>query len=319
MDVGPKITVITASKNGERFLRETIDSVLKQSFTDYEHVIVDGASTDGTIEILKEYKHIRWISEPDRDADEGFYKAMTMARGEYIMFCCVSDGYLDKDWFKKCVEALDNDSEVSLVYGLSQHMTKDGILGKINRPNFFNHPPQQKMDFFPFWLGTFMESHESTFCVRADVFKECFPRYEPTGNFLQNQAIFSFYYNFYTKGYLPYFLPIVATYTRAHHDSNSVKMVGFNRIMRGQYHAAVVRYGNEVLPGRIKHIFRDGKSNVIKAIETEELECCRRKVLDYRINRKFYLGKRGARRLSYWIRKLKILTGYYLCGQRIYN
>ncbi|MHC4157724.1 MAG: glycosyltransferase [Planctomycetota bacterium] len=319
MNDKPKISVITASKNGARFLCETIESVLKQSFTNYEHVLVDGASTDETIEILKEYKHIRWISEPDRDADEGFYKAMTMARGEYIMLCFVSDGYLDRDWFERCVEVLENDAEVSMVYGLTQQMSEDGRLGKIASSNFLNHPPPQKMDFPPFWLGTFRLCPESTLCIRTNVFKECFPKYEPTGNFLQNHAILSFSYNFITKGYLPYFLPVVASYGRYHHDANTIKFAERDRVMKKQYQAAIIRYGNEVLSGSKKHVFRDGKSNVIKAIEPDELKLYRQKVLDYRINLKAYVGKRGARRLSYWIRKFKILSGYHLGGQRIYN
>ncbi len=302
-----------------RFLRETIESVLQQNFKDYEHIVVDCQSTDDTVKILKEYKHIRWISEPDRHADEGFYKALEISRGDYIVFCCISDGYLDRDWFGKCVEILDNDIEVSLVYGLTQNMSEDGTLGKIRRPNFSNHPPQQKFDFFPFWLGTFMESHESTYCVRADVFKKCFPKYEPTGCFLQNHAVFSFYYNFYTNGYLPYFLPTAATYTRDHYDSNSTKLGRFNIAMRGQYHTAVIRYASEVLFERRKHVFRDGKSNVMKTIEPHELKSYRQKVLDYRINRDFYLGKKRRCGFHYWIRKLKILVGYCLCGKRIYN
>jgi len=319
MGTRPKISIITASKNGERFLRQTIESILQQTFTDYEHVIVDGASTDATIEILKEYKHIRWISEPDRHADEGFYKALEMTRGEYVMLCCISDGYLDRDWFGKCAEILDNNVEVSLVYGLSQIMMEDGTLGKIVSSNYISQPPPQKMDFFPFWLGTFSLCPESTFCVRVEVFKRCFPKYDPSGYFLQNHALLSFNYNFNVNGYLPYFLPVVASYGRYHHDSNSAKLIKLNRPMKNQYQAAVVQYGNKVLSGKRKHVFRDGKSSVIKTIEPDELESYRQKVLDFRINRKSYLGKNRTGSLNYELRKLKILMGYFLCGHRIYN
>jgi len=319
MKTRPKVSVITASKNGARFLRQTIELVLQQTFTDYEHVIVDSASTDDTIEILKEYKHIRWISEPDRDADEGFYKALQMARGQYIMLCCISDGYLDEDWFQKCVDILDNDPEVSLVYGLAQAMNEDGTFGKIACSNFFSQPPPQKVDYFPFWLGTFSICPESTFCVRAEVFKKYFPEYDPSGYFLQNHALLSFNYNFNANGYLPYFLPVLASFARYHHDSGSVKLVKLIRTMRTQYEAAIVQYGNEVLSGKRKHVFRDGKSSVIKTIEPNELKSYRQKVLDLRINRKSYLGKKRKFSLNYWLRKFKILMGYFLCGHRIYN
>jgi glycosyltransferase involved in cell wall biosynthesis len=323
MDTKPKISVITPSKNGGRFLRQTLDSISQQSFTDYEHVVADSASTDDTLEILQEYQrngyNVRWISEPDRHTDEGFYKALTMARGELIMLCCVSDGYLDRNWFRKCVEVLENDTEVSLVYGLAQHMSEDGTLGKIVCPTLLTDCPPQKTDFFPFWLGTFALCPESTFCVRADVFKRCFPKYEPSGCFLENHALLSFNYNFNINGYLPYFLPVVASHGRYHHDSNSKRLAQGNRIMKSQYKSAVIQYGNKVLSGRTTHVFRDGKANVVKTIEPHELKRYRQKVLDYRINRKFYLGKRKTRHLRYWIRKCKILMGYLFCQQRMYD
>ena len=315
----PKISVITASKNGARFLRETIESIQKQTFTDHEHVFVDSLSTDNTVEILKEYDHMRWISEPDRHADEGFYKAAEMSRGEYIMFCCVSDKYANRDWFRQCVEVLDNDPEVSLVYGLGQQMTEEGDLGKVVSARYFKQPPPRKMDFFPFWLGTFALCLEITFCVRTEIFRKCFPRYEPTDSFLQNHALLAFNYNFNINGYLPYFLPVVASYGRDHHDSNSRRLTKGNRIAKEQYWSAVIRYGHEVLSGKRKHVFRDGRSDVIRAIEPQQLERYRQKVLDYRINRKAYLGKKHTRDHRYYLRKFRILILYYLCGYRIFN
>ncbi|MHC4664676.1 MAG: glycosyltransferase [Planctomycetota bacterium] len=316
MDGKPKISVITPCKNRARFLRETIASILQQTFTDYEHVLVDGVSTDNTIEILKEYKHIRWISEPDRHADEATCKALAMARGEYIMFICVSDEYLDRDWFGKCVEILDNDPEVSLVYGLNQHIMEDGTL---ERARNFNLSQLQKMDFFPFWLGTFSLFPEMTYCVRADIFRKCLPKYEPDGRFLQNHPIFGFLYNFHVNGYLSYFLPVIASRARCHHDSYSITNAKEIKAMKRQYKSAIVRYANEVLSGRREHVFRNGRSNVIGAIEPQQLNLCRQSVLDYRINRKCYLDKKRTGGLRYWRRKLRILAAYFLCRRRIYN
>ncbi len=308
----PKISIVTASKNGARFLRETIESILQQNFTDYEHILVDGDSTDDTVKILEEYEHIRWISEPDESADDGFYKAIMMARGEYIMVCCASDGYMDEDWFGKCVEILDNDPAVSLVYGLAQQMSEDGRLGKIVSSGYLNHPPPQKMSFFPFWLGTFSLCPESTFCVRADVCKKCFPKFEPSGCFLQNYAFLSFNYNFNVNGYLPYFLPVVASFGRSHRDSISVKLVELTRTMKKQYFAAVDQYRNDLLSGKIKHHFRDGDSNIIGAICPDALKNYRKKILHYKLNRRAYLGKKKKISLSHQIRKLRILINYYL-------
>jgi glycosyltransferase involved in cell wall biosynthesis len=311
MSSKPKISVLTASKNGARFLRETIESILQQSFTDYEHVLADSASTDNTVDILKEHKHIRWISEPDQNAEEGFSKALAMAQGEYIMICCVSDGYIDRDWFRKCADVLDRDPEVSLVYGIPQHKSEDGTLGKIVTSDFMKQSPPQKIDFFPFWLGTFAVCPEITWCVRSQVFKQCLPQHEASGYFLQNNMLYGFNYNFNIHGYLPFFVPSVASFGRYHHDSSSLRLAKENRMAKDQYKSAVIQYGKDVLSGTREHVFRDGQGDIIKKIEPGEFDFYRKKVLDYRLNRRSYLGKRPSNVLSRNIEKLKILAGYH--------
>lgn len=305
----PKISVVTTCKNGARFLRETVESILNQSFTDYEHVLVDGGSTDETLKILSEYKDIRWISEPDEDANEGFHKAIAMTRGEYLMFCCISDGYLSKNWFQQCVDVLDSDPEVSLVYGLPQYMTEDGSLERISDSEFFNQPPPQKMEFLPFWLATFFLYPEITYCVRSEVFKKCFPKRNSL-DFLDRQNPFvKFVYNFNVMGYLPYFLPVVASFGRIHHDSrnNTMKEIGEKTIR--QYSLDVVRYRNDVLCGKTKHVFHNGASNVIKVIKPYELKFYRQKVLKYRMTRKIYFDRPDPINLHFWSRKFKRLLG----------
>ena len=61
----PVLSIVTPSLNHGRFLRQTIESVAAQTFRNFEHIVVDGGSTDGTVEILKEFPHVRWISERD--------------------------------------------------------------------------------------------------------------------------------------------------------------------------------------------------------------------------------------------------------------
>ena len=72
-----KISIITATYNSERTLRDTLDSILAQTHQDIESIIVDGASKDGTIDVIREYEprfdgRMRWISEPDK----GIYDAI---------------------------------------------------------------------------------------------------------------------------------------------------------------------------------------------------------------------------------------------------
>ena len=80
----PVISVITPSLNCAAYIRECIESVLAQDYRNFEHVIIDAASTDETVDILKAYPHLKWISEPDRGEADALNKALRMARGDII-------------------------------------------------------------------------------------------------------------------------------------------------------------------------------------------------------------------------------------------
>jgi len=91
----PKISIITVVYNGEKHLGQTIQSVINQNYENLEYIIIDGGSTDGTLDIVKKYEeHIDyWVSE----ADEGIYDAMnkgiSVAKGDYIAFLNADDWY----------------------------------------------------------------------------------------------------------------------------------------------------------------------------------------------------------------------------------
>lgn len=81
-----KISIITASYNAEQTIEQTISSVIYQDYDNIEYIIVDGASTDGTVEIIKKYASygIKWISEPDQGLYDALNKGVCMATGDYI-------------------------------------------------------------------------------------------------------------------------------------------------------------------------------------------------------------------------------------------
>ena len=84
----PKISIITAVYNGEEFLEDTIKSILCQDYIDFEYIIIDGGSTDQTIDIIKKYSEYitHWISEPDTGISDAFNKGLALASGDYINF-----------------------------------------------------------------------------------------------------------------------------------------------------------------------------------------------------------------------------------------
>lgn len=91
------ISIITPVYNGEKYIEACIKVIIDQNCLDVEHIIVDGASTDKTVEIIKlyadSYPHIRWISEKDQGQSDAMNKGIAMAKGEIISFLNVDDFY----------------------------------------------------------------------------------------------------------------------------------------------------------------------------------------------------------------------------------
>src|SRR5262245_16470377 len=80
----PRISVITPSFNSIRTIRDTIESVRTSDYPDWEHIVVDGGSKDGTVEFLKEYPHLRWVSEKDEGHYHAMNKGIAMAKGDVV-------------------------------------------------------------------------------------------------------------------------------------------------------------------------------------------------------------------------------------------
>ncbi|SPE59608.1 hypothetical protein SBV1_3360003 [Verrucomicrobia bacterium] len=91
MPNGQKISIVTPSFNSRQTIREMIDSVLGQNYPDFEHIIIDGGSTDGTIEILRGYSHLQWASEKDQGHYHAMNKGIARATGEWIVILNADD------------------------------------------------------------------------------------------------------------------------------------------------------------------------------------------------------------------------------------
>ena len=108
---GPKITIITVSRNSEKFLGETIESIINQSYRNIEYIVIDGASTDSTVDIIKRYSSNIdiWISEADTGMYDAMNKGLDRASGDYMLIINSDDLLVNKDTIKDVVEALGND------------------------------------------------------------------------------------------------------------------------------------------------------------------------------------------------------------------
>lgn len=105
-----KISIITVCKNAQDALPRTMDSVLSQTYPDIEHIVIDGASTDGTVAFLQEHERkrsfshdarlttheFRWISEPDSGIYQAMNRGISLARGHYLLFLNAGDTFHDE-------------------------------------------------------------------------------------------------------------------------------------------------------------------------------------------------------------------------------
>ena len=122
----PKISIVTPSYNQGRYIEETIKSVLTQDYPDIEYIVVDGASTDNTVEILKGYgDRIRWISEKDNGQTEAIKKGFEISTGEFIAWLNSDDVYLPGA-VSRVADFFMNHPEADMVYGKSYYIDEDG-------------------------------------------------------------------------------------------------------------------------------------------------------------------------------------------------
>lgn len=119
-----KLTIITVCYNAENCIKKTFDSLLNQTFSDYEYLIIDGASKDKTLLIIEEYKplfvkkgvKLRVISEPDKGIYDAMNKGIKYATGEWIEFFNAGTDYTDEDVLSKVMNVL-NETNAEIVHG----------------------------------------------------------------------------------------------------------------------------------------------------------------------------------------------------------
>lgn len=113
----PKISIVTPSFNQAHFIEATIQSVLKQNYPNLEYIIIDGGSTDGSVDIIKKYEKLLtfWISEKDSGQSEALNKGFSKANGEIFAYLN-SDDLLNANTLIRVAELFQNNNDYDLVY-----------------------------------------------------------------------------------------------------------------------------------------------------------------------------------------------------------
>ncbi len=149
-----KISIVTITFNSEEYLEQTIQSVVAQTYPNIEYIVIDGGSTDGTLDIIRRYeRHIdRWISEPDDGIADAMNKGISHATGDFLYFLH-SDDYLGSN--SAISEACQHLNDLDDVFLFSIYLEKDGKRN-LHRPRGFNV-------WLNFKTGVF---HQSAICSK---------------------------------------------------------------------------------------------------------------------------------------------------------
>ena len=159
-----KISIITATYNSAKTVRDTLESVLRQTFSNYEYIIKDGGSKDDTLEIVKNYapkfgERLKVISEPDQGIYDAMNKGVQMATGDVIGILNSDDFYTSDDALQVIADAFAN-NDIDATYG-DIHFVNDDDLSK--RVRYYSSAVFRR-SFMRFGL---MPAHPSFYCKKA--------------------------------------------------------------------------------------------------------------------------------------------------------
>jgi glycosyltransferase involved in cell wall biosynthesis len=160
MKMSTIVSIVTPSYKQGKFIEQTIRSIRMQSYRPLEHIVVDGGSADGTVEILKKYAldsigiNFKWVSEPDRGHPHAMNKGFAMAQGDIIGWLNSDDVYFDRSTVDRVVAEFTRHPEVDVIHGdvaiISEHsgielfwclppynFTRMLISGRVSQPTVF--------------------------------------------------------------------------------------------------------------------------------------------------------------------------------------
>jgi glycosyltransferase involved in cell wall biosynthesis len=162
------LSIITINYNNASGLENTMQSVLSQNNEDFEYVIVDGASNDGSVDVIRQYAErfgcrLKWISEPDNGIYCAMNKGIRMASGHYVQFLNSGDYLASANVTKIMLKALKENDYPSIIYG---NMLKDMPNGILLKDRCF---AGQEISFLGFYTGTL--NHSPAY-IRRDLFNK---------------------------------------------------------------------------------------------------------------------------------------------------
>ena len=211
--------MVTPSFNQRAYIEEALLSVKNQDYADIEHIVVDGGSTDGSVEVLRDYarrpgwKHLRWISERDAGQSDALNKGFRMTSGQIVGWLNSDDRYL-RGCFSAVLNAFEKSPAADVIYGDHTWIDQSGLFMAVRRQIEFN-------PFILLYHRVVPVPTPSSF-FRRSIFDQ--------GNFIDVNYHYAMDHEFFSrlakKGYRFEHLPEVLADFRWHPESKSSKSAG---------------------------------------------------------------------------------------------
>ncbi len=223
----PTASIIIPSSGNETELQDTLKNIAKQSYSNYECVVIQRKSDSDFLDTIK--------------------NALSLARGKYVFYCPSGYGYQDRDWINSCLEILENRPQISLVCGLPQN----------------TELPWPKKKFIYYWLKKEIFFPANTLCVRKKILGKCLFQIDNISAKTELESWLNFNLRFNITGYLPAFIPTTAGYHRYKDtDQKSNKLKKDGESLRA-YRRKINNYKHRLVFKKTSHHFRDGDDNIL--------------------------------------------------------
>jgi len=177
-----KFSIITAVRNNKTGLLRAIECVRKQTYGNVEHIVVDGVSTDGTIEVLNQNPHLTWISEPDNGQSDALNKGFHLAKGDIVGWLNADEKYLPT-CFESVSRFFEEKPEVDILFGDCRWINESGLPFQLRRV--------PKFDLFTLKYHHVLYVHTVATFIRRKIFDD--------GNFLDVNYHYAMDYEFFLR------------------------------------------------------------------------------------------------------------------------
>lgn len=282
----PLLSIFLASYNQVKYINSFLNGWKSQTFQNFEIIAVDNFSTDGTAELLKDYPKVKLLQKKSTAA-EAWLIALSYCRGKYLVIATTSDYICSHSWAERAITALENDTELSMVWSSGIHIFENGWFEGIYGYRFFKSPPPAKKEYLSYWMNDDYIPELGSM-ISAKVYRECIL------DFINKKNDITFFtthfrYEFTARGYLQMYIPDLAFAGRTH--PNQFREIWYekeftlNQLLKNKKNALL----KELILNRKYFKFYDRNGNVIGQFTIKERLLIIPRIIIYKIHSYFII------------------------------